>query len=387
MIANEKIKYLEMLRGVAILLTLGTHLSFLIVWGDTAIQWIAVSFWCGVDLFFAISGFVIVRSLIADLPVNRNASEFVKFIIPFYIRRIYRLWPSAFLWLGITLMLSVVCNKSGAIGSFTVLWRDALAAILQVANFHISECIKIGDCSKHLTLSIFWSLSLEEQFYFVIPILIFFVPRKKLVFLLIFLTTAQFFLYRPTNSVAWFFRTDALLLGSLIALADSIGVLRLVRPVFLNAVWKTNLAVGILIVLTVLVTNDMSPVTLKPEDKSIVFFSTGLMSFLTALIVFVGVHPIDYAKTVNPLELFFIYLGQRSYSIYLIHVVGYATTREFFFRAYPGVTFDHSFTFVFIIVAVGITVIFSELNYRLVETRFRLIGRQKADVFKVGVKA
>src|SRR4051794_35893496 len=89
----------EALRGVAVLMILYAHLGS--VWlGDDLYNWTRnyVQPGTGVDLFFCISGYVITHHLL-----TQDRSSFLQFAIPFWIRRFWRLAPTAWLWLAITL--------------------------------------------------------------------------------------------------------------------------------------------------------------------------------------------------------------------------------------------------------------------------------------------
>src|SRR5262249_6765248 len=137
--------------------------------------WLApLGLWGGVDLFFAISGFVIASSLLRQ-PRHRSFSEFA---LPFYVRRIFRIWPAALLWLLVPLLASRYFNTSGAFGHTRTLIGESIAASLQVANVYFGLC----QCGKEY---VYWSLSLEEQFYILFPLLLFFLTGTGLRALLV----------------------------------------------------------------------------------------------------------------------------------------------------------------------------------------------------------
>ena len=76
------------------------------------------NFWFGVDLFFSISGYVIARTLLPQLAAfDGTLRQQIVITTAFWIRRAWRLLPSAWLWLGLTLLAVVAFNHSGARGA------------------------------------------------------------------------------------------------------------------------------------------------------------------------------------------------------------------------------------------------------------------------------
>jgi peptidoglycan/LPS O-acetylase OafA/YrhL len=139
---------LDGLRAVAILFVVGSHFIT---------QQIPGGF--GVTLFFFISGFIITRLLLEDAS-----------ILPFYVRRFFRLGP--------TLVVFVVATC--AVGP--VVWSDVRAALLYYANFHTFTMP---------TLDVTWSLAIEEHFYFLFPaVLVALTIRRLQAFLLAFMVVA-----------------------------------------------------------------------------------------------------------------------------------------------------------------------------------------------------
>jgi peptidoglycan/LPS O-acetylase OafA/YrhL len=79
---------------------------------------------------------------------------------------------AARLWLAIAVLLSIFANQSGAFGEIKSAWGGALSAFLQVANINFGDCWE-GHYSCGPTFA-YWSLSLEEQFYLFLPLLMIF---------------------------------------------------------------------------------------------------------------------------------------------------------------------------------------------------------------------
>lgn len=104
----------------------------------------------GVNIFFALSGFLITWKLLEEKRETGRIS-----LTQFYRRRIYRIFPAAFLFLTAMGVLS-------ACGLLPVTRLDFASAILYFRNF-------VPVFWPSLSNAHFWSLSLEEQFYLFLP--------------------------------------------------------------------------------------------------------------------------------------------------------------------------------------------------------------------------
>lgn len=368
---------IEVLRAVAIVFTAVFHLDFLLFWGDETYRAVAESFtfWGGVDLFFCLSGFVIMRSLrgMVDRP-DSDLSEFLRAAVPFWIRRACRLWPSAWLWIAIAVVCTFAFNSSGAFGGLRLMFSDAVAALIHAANFHWLDCLYNGgrQCNSDAwLLHIYWSLSLEEQFYFVVPFAMILVPRKRLIIGLAALIALQLFLNRPQWSPMWVVRTDALMMGMFIALWQEHASYRALEPVFLRSRWIAMPLFAVLVVMIAAV----------PSSLQIVSFSTGSLAVCCAVLVLLASYDQDYLWPRGFSKWVLGWVGSRSYSIYLTHLVCYALTRELWHRFEPAATtFNATYTLSFLGTALGLTLVFSEFNFRLVELPLRRRGQDIAAV-------
>lgn len=120
----------------------------------------------GVDLFFVISGFLISIGLFRSKDKTQTKGQS---LFKFYVRRFLRIFPIYYL----TIFVIYIFWHSQMQGS---LWWY----ILYLVNFH---CIKIQAWG---VAGLFWSLSVEEQFYMVWPFVILFIPNKRLPAVIIF---------------------------------------------------------------------------------------------------------------------------------------------------------------------------------------------------------
>jgi peptidoglycan/LPS O-acetylase OafA/YrhL len=122
----------------------------------------------GVDLFFAISGVLICSRLLEEERVKGGIS-----LKGFYIRRFFRICPPAWLYLIAYVLLSLFHLLPVDVGG-------VLASFLMVRNFWVGVA---GDTPRTWYTIHFWSLSVEEHFYLLLPSLLIFVKRRRTVLL------------------------------------------------------------------------------------------------------------------------------------------------------------------------------------------------------------
>lgn len=215
--SSRRIGELEVLRAVAILMVLAAHIPFnLLFWPSRFSHPLyTCGTWSGVDLFFAVSGFVIARSLLPQLEAAPNFRAYLHLCAAFWMRRAWRLWPSAWLWLLMPLPLCIFFNRANVYGSLHANWSMAVAGFVNLVNFHLAHIY-----SKHGTdvgtAFAQWSLSLEEQFYMLLPIAAL-VLRRYLPALMLGLVVLAFFM--PDTALAWMIRSGAVAAGVLLAIA------------------------------------------------------------------------------------------------------------------------------------------------------------------------
>jgi peptidoglycan/LPS O-acetylase OafA/YrhL len=120
----------------------------------------------GVDLFFVISGFLITTLLLREASACGGRID----VVAFWGRRLRRLLPGLALVVAATVVFSTVL----AIADPEALRLDALAALLYVANWHFLNTGSgyFDQFALPSPLQHTWSLSIEEQFYGLWPLLL-----------------------------------------------------------------------------------------------------------------------------------------------------------------------------------------------------------------------
>jgi peptidoglycan/LPS O-acetylase OafA/YrhL len=162
----------------------------------------------GVSLFFVLSGFLITRILLYTKE-NKN------FFKNFYFRRSLRIFPLYYFYLLIFYFgFNFFFNKDSP--SFL----EGFHYFVYLQNFATTfNWNEVGP-------SHFWSLAVEEHFYLFWPFIIFFVNRKKLLYIIIFIIVfaliLRFIMVSQRLSVFYFTftRFDSLAIGGLLAILE-----------------------------------------------------------------------------------------------------------------------------------------------------------------------
>ena len=267
-----------------------------------------------VDFFFVISGFVITGVLLRERQVKGRNS-----LLNFYARRARRILPAATLVAVATVSASY--RWLGFLRGDSVV-SDARAAVLYFANFRfIAQGTNyINSQQPPSPLQHFWSLSVEEQFYLVFPsflILVALVGRRYdlRVRLAVALTAvigaslAWSVVQTSSNGVAAYFspftRAWEFALGALVAVAFPVLV-RLPRPVGVAASWLglAGLFAGVFL-----------------YDSTTAFpgYAVALPVVSTALVIAAGTVSRGGGSEILLGRAPMRWLGERSYSLYLIH--------------------------------------------------------------------
>jgi peptidoglycan/LPS O-acetylase OafA/YrhL len=149
---NTRLVELDGLRGIAIALVVLFHLGLF------------PPGWIGVQLFFVLSGY-----LISEILLTAREKPFPIYLARFYWRRSLRIFPLYFFYLIIT---SILFTATYEPKSFEVDWPFL---VTYTTNFGRLRVIDVGPAFNHL-----WSLAVEEQFYLLWPLTVYFCPLASL---------------------------------------------------------------------------------------------------------------------------------------------------------------------------------------------------------------
>ncbi|CAB4778926.1 MAG: acyltransferase family protein [Actinobacteria bacterium] len=327
------------------------------------VPWVPGGFF-GVEVFFVISGYLITALLLAEW---RNGHRIA--LGSFYLRRARRLLPALFLMLGVVGLYSVLFLPD----EVHTLRGDTFGAVTYVQNWWqiFAGRSYFAEAGRPPLLKHLWSLAVEEQFYLLWPIICavlfrFFGDRPGRLFGVIaggaLFSTLLMWLMFPgdaLNASRVYYGTDTrasgLLLGA--ALAVAWPPWRLTPKVTLAGRAVLNIAgcVGLAIVGWYL---------FGVSDSAAWVYSGGflLLGFGTLLVIATTVHPgADIRRLLGFKPL--VWIGLRSYSLYIWHWPIYQITRPDLDVPLHG--------YALLALRLTLTVIIAELSFRFVETPIR----------------
>jgi peptidoglycan/LPS O-acetylase OafA/YrhL len=304
---------LDGLRGVAILLVVACH--FVSNLGITADGWawplvkFAHAGWTGVDLFFVLSGFLITGILIDA----RGSSSYFK---AFYARRALRILPAYYGFLIVIFIVLPLLHVE--VGDNAMLARQHQSWYwLHLTNLMMALGELPGRGPYPNTL--FWSLAVEEQFYFVWPAIVALCSTQTLrkvciggIFLCIALRIAGGIagVSGLTLSVLPITRGDTLFVGGLLAIEyRRVGVERYAALAKIAAV--ASVAVLVLLVSRLGRLDYMDPGTAM-------FGSVAIMALGGSALV-LATSPRESSPARWLRSGFLRFFGRYSYAIYIVH--------------------------------------------------------------------
>lgn len=331
------------LRAIAVLSVLFYHVGMSVFSGG----------FVGVDVFFVISGYLITRLLRDEIESGRFSFS------NFYIRRARRLFPAMFFTLAVSFVAAFVLFSPDHMERFS---GALVYAVMSVSNFYFWQEADYFDVeSDFKPLLHTWSLSVEEQFYMIWPLMLLFLlrgrnawvaPASLVVLGCMSLVAAEAILERYPEAAFFLtpFRVVEFAVGGLVVWLDKyrerLAVLR-------ELITLSGL---VLIAYAVFVFDTETPFP-------------GLTSLIpclgTAMVIFAGESRSAKILLSNPAML---RIGLISYSLYLAHWPLYVFYRYLSFDALNATEMAA--------IVVG-SIVIAELMYRYIETPFRRPPQEK----------
>lgn len=335
---KDVIPTLNGLRGIAVLLVLFSHLpqeSKVL----EAINYIFQPGYLGIDLFFVLSGFLITRILLFER-INENPLR------NFFIRRFLRIFPIYYLTLFLILVFAP---------------EESLAwCFFYISNFYFAF-YNLGSPLEHT-----WSLAVEEQFYLIWPLLIFFIALQKVRNLILYVILPSIVImaviatyygamsdYRADRILFRFtiFRVLSLGAGALIAFYEP-----QIRS-YADGVKK----VLIVCILTALLILPLATFVDDPWVQLIKLIGFCAFSVFVVISCILANEFYPYIKQMLCLKPL-IYFGKISYGLYLYHLPIF-----YFLGLYGGYRPENPPSLLVIATALALSIAAAAISYQIIE--------------------
>ena len=325
----------------------------------------------GVDVFFALSGFLITRLLVDEFRSSGTIS-----LKDFYVRRARRLLPALLAVILFVVVATAILVQDAAHKTR----EDAVAALVYLSNwwFIISEQSYFETWGRPPLLQHLWSLAIEEQFYVLWPIVV--VALLRLFSSCALISVALAGAFASSAWMAWltfhrdpqsvdasraYFGTDTHSMGLLLGAALGAAGTDVRVPLSSKLTrWMPHISAAALVTV-------LASFSLTGEDSRFLYFGGFLgVSIATVLLIYSTTHHSNATSALLS-NGWFRWIGDRSYGLYLWHWPIFAITR-------PGV--DVPLTGVAnVVVRLALTAMVAQVSYILLETPFRkgLIGPRR----------
>ena len=352
--SSERLQYqpaIDGLRAVAVALVLLFHGGWTLFSGG----------YVGVSLFFTLSGFLITSLLVQEFESTITIS-----LKAFYTRRMKRILPASVVCLVIISLLA----WRGHFASVEGLQTDISSAALQVFNWRAlfrgqSYAALIG-ASEPGPLDHFWSLSIEEQFYWLWPIAMLFIMRKTMKVRdnaqirakIIYIVTFAFVVIAPVIAKVWgpnaAYWASPARMGEIMVGASLAMWIRTSNN--MTRVKSSGSLLGCIGLVAVLV----SAMT-WPSESGPAYVGLFPIFAIASAATIIGAISIGRFRSVLAHRLV-VALGRRSYGIYLIHWPVFVLVNENRFDLAKGTLFAFR---------VAITVFLAWASYAFIEQPLR----------------
>jgi peptidoglycan/LPS O-acetylase OafA/YrhL len=306
--------------------------------------------WIGVDLFFGLSAFLFTKLLIAEFNKTKTIS-FKKF----YLRRIFRIWPIYFLFIGFSVALYLF--SIGSIGNSIGI------RIIGLFTFSDNIMTAIYGYNPLPYTSHLWTITYEEQFYIFIPFIILLLVRssfkKKLVSLIsvfILLNVIRLVLIanntpHPAIWVLPITHFESIILGIVIGFGGFDFLLKKIKPLLVGLI-----GIFFFVFLSLLPPLDNISYWLVPS-----YLFIGISTSMVLFSVFNS----TYLKKIFSKQVF-VFLGKRSYGLYVYHLLGNGVAA--YMQAHISILPSNSL--ISFIYSLSFTIIVSIISYFVIETPF-----------------
>lgn len=365
---------IQVLRAVAILLVLAHHLSLTSTLRDMLPVRAQLPFWSGVELFFVISGAVVTGSIL-----SRPLAP-----LKFLWRRVFRLIPAIIVFLGVSyaaleLSHALPISEWGKATFATSRERWGAEALGILGGYFINM-----SGATHYMNGAMWSLSVEFQFYAGVAVALAALAVLRIKpaharWVLLALATALYlavvvqrvgvFLHREWADIPFItylrtWRMDFMLLGVMVATAP------------LHA-FKNSPVFSPYLLLLPLVAAALSEDAFASDAPFLHGATLIFMGLCFAALIYFARADGTFPTNDGPLYRVMDWIGNRSFSIYLLHFPVLVLVWHLIFFFQPGLFMSAlQYGAAQLVLTIAITFALADLCYRLIEQPGQALGKK-----------
>jgi peptidoglycan/LPS O-acetylase OafA/YrhL len=378
---HQKIKYfpsLDILRFVAFMMVFVSHAAFFFGYVDNSPKWVQFrqTFLAhgdlGVTFFFVLSGFLITYILISEKTQQGKIN-----IKNFYMRRVLRIWPVYFFtmivafWLLPLLMSTVGLSDGLNALPFNILQntRQYPWYVFFLGNFNLAH-----GPTPAVTVAVLWSISVEEQFYLIWPLIVRKFKRKSLpkilVTVILIATIYRFFNAGDISIVKY----------STFSVMSDIAIGCLFAWLFFEQNWMTFWTKRLAhshafflyystLAILILSRSMIYSINLQWLQSLLIAIEPLVFATLFALIISrLAYLRHDFITGKHPIQKIFIYLGKISYGLYCYHLIVLTLVLAVFYNSGYPIKYDSipELIMIFVFTLIG-TIISAMASYHLIE--------------------
>lgn len=359
---------LDGIRGLAILGVLCSHGAVLSgafgyinnSFAEKLLLYLMVPLWGGVDLFFVLSGFLITGILLR----TRTTANYLS---SFYARRVLRIFPIYYVALSFSLIAGHFSTFIAELLPGWTSWKFAYFVYLQ--NWPV---FWHGEKTMGGLWGVYWSLAVEEQFYFVWPLVVLLLSEKAItricyiglvcalplrVYLSYHYFGGDFGLAQITTS-----RVDGLFAGA----ACALYMFKHKAPVPMRwIIISASVGLGIMGYIALFHRKEL----ISTGAWIITLGITGF-ALLSAAVVAVSQHNIPFIRRILTMGWLRV-AGKYSYGIYVYHLFLFLSIRKYLVS--PAGSWIHLIfpeKILFLLSEAAVIFFISKLSYDLFESRF-----------------